>query len=160
MLMLHRHQPPVRNDYKKVQIVTKRQHKGLSLEELEGQNFFVIASKGKSFFNFNTYKTAKTYGCKNVPLHPDLVQLMKKWLKINSCEYILVDNNFNPLSSDQLSKRMGNVFYQYTGKRLGSTLLRHIYLSEKYQKFLKESEKDAEYMMHSVEMQKNYVKFD
>ncbi len=49
---------------------------------------------------------------------------------------------------------------EYTGKRLGSTLLRNIYLSEKYQEFLKQSEEDADKMMHSVEMQKNYVKYD
>lgn len=160
MLMLHRHQPPVRNDYKRIICIKQREHKQLSCDDMDGNNYFIICSKNKSFFNFNNYKTAKVYGTKNVALVPELHSLMKKWLKINTTGFLLVDSNFNALSTDQLSKRMGNIFMEYTGKRLGSTLLRNIYLSEKYQEFLKQSEEDADKMMHSVEMQKNYVKYD
>ena len=53
---------------------------------------------------------------------------------------------------------MTNAFKEYTGKNISSTLLRHIYLSEKYGETLKEMKKDADIMGHSMDMQKDYVK--
>ena len=44
------------------------------------------------------------------------------------------------------------------GRKLGSSLLRHSYLSHKYAAVNKEKKKDAEVMMHSLETQSEYVK--
>ena len=44
------------------------------------------------------------------------------------------------------------------GKALGSSILRHSYLSHKYQGVDEEKKKDAALMMHSVETQGDYVK--
>ena len=43
-------------------------------------------------------------------------------------------------------------------RRLGSSLLRHSYLSHKYGEEADEKEKDADLMMHSVAMQDGYIK--
>ena len=44
------------------------------------------------------------------------------------------------------------------GKTLGSSILRHSYLSHKYQGVDEEKKKDAALMMHSVATQGDYVK--
>jgi hypothetical protein len=44
------------------------------------------------------------------------------------------------------------------GKNVGSSMLRHIYLSDKYN--IKEMKEDAEKMGHTVEQQRDYMKTD
>jgi hypothetical protein len=44
------------------------------------------------------------------------------------------------------------------GKNIGSSMLRHIYLSEKYN--IDEMKKDADQMGHSLSLQKEYMKSD
>jgi hypothetical protein len=46
------------------------------------------------------------------------------------------------------------------GKKVGSSLLRHIYLSSKYGDTLAEMKKDSAAMGHSLEVQKTYIKND
>jgi len=43
-------------------------------------------------------------------------------------------------------------------KKIGSSLLRHIYLTDKYGDKLKEQKKSAENMAHSLKTQKEYIK--
>jgi hypothetical protein len=43
------------------------------------------------------------------------------------------------------------------GKGVGSSALRHIYITEKYGKVEEEKAKDAEAMAHSVGQQKDYI---
>ena len=44
---------------------------------------------------------------------------------------------------------------EFDGKAIGSSLIRHMYLSSKYADTLKEMEKDAEIMGHSTSTQQN-----
>ena len=62
------------------------------------------------------------------------------------------------LGSNGITKSLAKVGLQRLGKRLGSSLLRHSYLSHKYSKTSEEKEKDADLMMHSVAMQDGYIK--
>jgi hypothetical protein len=64
------------------------------------------------------------------------------------------------LTSNELTKIFGAVSTREIGKRLGSSLLRHIYLSSKYGDEVSEKEKDADLMMHSLAMQDGYIKTD
>ena len=43
-------------------------------------------------------------------------------------------------------------------KKIGSSMLRHFYLSEKYFDKVKEMADDAKNMSHSLSMQKDYIK--
>jgi hypothetical protein len=43
------------------------------------------------------------------------------------------------------------------GKKVGSSMLRHIYLTDKYKNVLEEQKKDAEDMGHSTGEQKEYI---
>jgi hypothetical protein len=46
------------------------------------------------------------------------------------------------------------------GKKIGSSMLRHIYLSDKYKDQNEEMKKDAEAMGHSLDLQRAYIKKD
>jgi hypothetical protein len=46
------------------------------------------------------------------------------------------------------------------GKNVGSSMLRHIYLSSKYGDVKNEQAKDSKAMSHSIGMQKDYIKTD
>jgi hypothetical protein len=46
------------------------------------------------------------------------------------------------------------------GKKIGSSMLRHIYISDKYKDVMEEQQKDAANMGHSVELQREYFKKD
>ena len=63
-----------------------------------------------------------------------------------------------PLDSNGITKTLGRVGQREKGKTLGSSILRHSYLSHKYHSVAQEKQKDAALMMHSVETQGDYIK--
>jgi integrase len=159
LMSLYRYLPPVRNDYEKMSIITQKEYRKLSEEDKKESNYLVKKmSDNTLYFVLNEYKTKKKYGEKKIFIQPNLASLIRKWLKINQSGYLFVDSKLNPLSSNKITKYLTNVFKEYTGKNISSTLLRHIYLSEKYGETIKEMKKDADIMGHSVNMQKDYVK--
>jgi len=56
--------------------------------------------------------------------------------------------------SNDITKTLNKVF----GKAIGSSMLRHIFLTDKYSTIFKTAKIDAEKMGHSTEEQKNYIK--
>ena len=54
-------------------------------------------------------------------------------------------------------KANGSIIYK-DNKAIGSSMLRHIFLTDKYGDTLEQAEKDAKEMAHSSGMQKDYIK--
>ena len=63
--------------------------------------------KNKMFFN--SYKTAKTYGCQHIDIPKILQSILKKWININPTRTLLFDVNMNPLSSVKLNQRINKI---------------------------------------------------
>ena len=59
---------------------------------------------------FNSYKTAKTYGQQEITAPPELLKILRKWIKINPTEYLLFDNNKQQLSNVKLNQRLNKIF--------------------------------------------------
>ena len=74
-------------------------------------------------------------------------------LKKNATFKFLVSSDGTPITAVNAITRILNKIFE---KRVGSSMLRHIFLSTKYD--IKEMEKDANAMGHSVEEQKKYMK--
>lgn len=117
-------------------------------------------------FIFNKYKTAKKYGTQKVaipdteeaPLFSTLLTYLKhhplyKTAKGKTPVPFLINNKSEPLTAVNAITRILN---KVLGKKVGSSMLRHIFLSDKYD--IKEMEEDARAMGHSVEEQKKYMK--
>jgi hypothetical protein len=56
--------------------------------------------------------------------------------------------------SNDITKLLNKVF----GKNIGSSMLRHIFLTDKYGDIFKASKEDSETMAHSLGEQRSYVK--
>ena len=82
--------------------------------------------------------------------------ILKKWLKVNPSDYVLISSNNKPLSSSQITRMLNDVF----GKKVSVNMLRHIYLTNYYKDVppIKDMEKIAGKMGHSVKTALEYVK--
>jgi integrase len=111
----------------------------------------------KKQFIFNNYKTDKTYGQQIVDIPTELFELIKKYLKYkkDGDNYLLVKFNGNKLTSDNSITRLLNKIF---GKNISSSMLRHIYLTNRFKDVNKEMQDTALKMGHSVFQQKDYIK--
>jgi hypothetical protein len=107
-------------------------------------------------FYFNKYKTAKTYGLQTLDVPQQLNTLLKKWVKLNSNDYMLYSTNDNKLSSPQINRILNEAF----GKAISTNMLRHIYLTDRYKDIpaIAKMEDLAQSMGHSVSTAMEYVK--
>jgi hypothetical protein len=109
-----------------------------------------------SKFYYNKYKTAKTYGLQTLDVPKQLNTLIKKWIKLNSNDYMLYSTNGNKLSSPQINRILNEAF----GKAISTNLLRHIYLTEQYKNVpaIADMQELAQSMGHSSAQAMEYVK--
>jgi integrase len=158
VLSLYTDIAPRRNqDYMDMFVIKK-----WSDEMPKDKNYLDLTTKQ---FIFNKYKTAKTYGTQKESI-PDteekpLLRLLDLYLKYHPLNKpkvkefkFLVAYDGSPLNSVNAITRMLNKIF---GKKVGSSMLRHIYLTGKYGNELDEMKKDAEAMGHSVNQQKDYI---
>jgi integrase len=107
---------------------------------------------------FNSYKTAKTYGQQEITVPPELLKILKKWIRINPTDYLLFDSNKQKLSNVKLNQRLNKIFGD---KKVGVNQLRHTFLSDKYQSTIKANSdmaKDMADMGSSTIQEKIYIK--
>ena len=111
----------------------------------------------KNKLNFNSYKTASTYGLQSVELPKALKSILVKWVKHNPTDYLLFDNNLNKLSNVKLNQRLNKMF----GKKASTNQMRHTYMSNKYKNTsgeMKMMDKDFTAMGSSMAQHMVYVK--
>ena len=108
---------------------------------------------------FNSYKTAKTYQRQEIPIPPELIKILNKWIKVNPTEYLLFDTNSKKLTNVKITQRLNKIF----GKKASVNQMRHTYLSDKYQdtiKLNKEMADDMKAMGSSRSQEAIYIKKD
>lgn len=110
----------------------------------------------KSKFHFVTYKTAKTYGEQTVEMPRKLRMLLTKWMRINPSDHLLVNMDYTRMQTSRLTRELNAIF----GKNISTSLLRNIYVTEKFGHMpkLTDMEDVAEKMAHDVSMQMKYIK--
>lgn len=111
----------------------------------------------KGHFIFNKYKTAKFYNEQVVPIPKGLKVILTKWIKINKNEWLICDHYGNKMTNVKLSQRLNKIF---DGIKISTSMLRHIYLTDKLKDVpkLEELEQLANDMGHSLKEQLEYVK--
>ena len=158
ILSLYVYNPPRRNkDYQIMDIVFER-----TPELDKSRNYLDLTNKQ---FVFNDYKTSSKYGTQIVPISEELWSALKiyfkfhplfpKKLKKDIDIPFLVYHNKSPLNKVNSITRILNKLFD---KAIGSSMLRHIYLTGKYGGVLDEQKKDASNMAHSESQQKEYIK--
>tara|TARA_R110000803_G_scaffold85103_2_gene151384 strand:- start:203 stop:1117 length:915 start_codon:yes stop_codon:yes gene_type:complete len=118
----------------------------------EGVNYYLV---DKSVIVLSNYKTSAKYGTINIELdfkiHTLLRSLIKKKIDINN-NYLITKQNGNAFSKTEFSNLIVKFFKQKSGKNIGVTALRRVYLT-KYTEVKQEMKADAEQMCHSVAVQ-------
>lgn len=153
--LLYTELPPVRLDYSNMFVIHEKDYKKLKDKD---KNFLVLVSRNKKYFSLGSYKTEDKYGVHIIEIPPVINTTINKFLQHNDSGYFLTNTQRTVLSDNGLTKMLNRVFAD-TGKKISSTMIRHIYLSEKYDARQDEMEKDSKAMLHSVATQQNiYVK--
>ena len=156
ILGLYTLQPPRRNiDYLNMFIINNAYN-----AETYGtaKNFIDLVNKT---FVLNNYKTAGTYKTQIIPINDELFNIIKLYIKFRGLKEsnipFLVDYEENPiLESNALTAKLNNIF---DGHKIGSSMLRKMYLTNKYSDVMNEMKEDASAMGTSVGVaQTNYIK--
>lgn len=118
----------------------------------------------KKEFIFNNYKTSKKLGQVLMPINDALFEVLETYFKyhpffkkLNSKNsiYLLVNYDGGELGNiNDITKRLNKVM----DKKISSSMIRHIYLSQKYGATLAEMKNDSYQMSHNLQTQKDYIK--
>jgi hypothetical protein len=156
VLSLYTEVQPRRNqDYLNMVVVKKW---GEQMEDT--RNYLDLAT---NHFVFNKYKTQKTYGQQKIAVPPTLMSIINLYLKFHplnkgiktkSGEYsfLVLPDGSSMKALNSITRILNRIF----GKKVGSSMLRHSFLSSKYD--IDGMTNDASKMAHSVEEQKKYMR--
>ena len=110
----------------------------------------------KKQFVFNVYKTAKTYNQDIMDVNETLQKILVKYIKdfrLEDEEFLLYPDDKERKSSSIITKDLNRIF----GKNVGSSMLRHAYITSELGPKIKELKEVAKDMGHSTDMQSDYV---
>jgi hypothetical protein len=96
-----------------------------------GDNYMTIKKSGRKkvpIFVFNRYKNSSRLGPQEIEIPLSLKNLVSKWIDKNPYEYLIVNGKGNHITQSKINDMLNDIF----GKRIGSSMLRHIYLTKKY----------------------------
>jgi hypothetical protein len=161
VLSLYCLQRPRRNkDYQDMMIVKK--HPPVSGENVEPDKVNYLDLAGNRFI-FNNYKTQKKYHSQEIKILPELREILDVYLKYHptfkktkGAVPLLVNYQGQPYTSNN---DMTRLLYKVFNKKIGCSMLRHIFLTDKYKNVMDEMKEDTKEMGTSVEMMKDqYIK--
>lgn len=152
VIHLYTELPPLRNDYALTRIVKIQTNKSVVNDIDIKENYINMSDKTLVLQN---YKTAKTYGTKVITIPTTLLNVIKRFEKfkkkyIVTHDFMLLNTtDLKPMSRNSLTKTLNKIFYP---KKISSTILRKVYLSNKYpiQHSMEEMAKDAQIMGHDI----------
>lgn len=149
VLCLYTMIPPRRNaDYQEMVIVENIPEK----QEKE-MNYYGMTPKE---FIFNNYKTSIHYGQQKLEVPADLAEVLDKYSLVipgKPFKYMICKPNGEKLTySNSITRIMNRIFK----KNVSSSMLRHIFLTSKYD--VDDMQKTADAMGHSLAEQREYLK--
>ena len=156
---------PLRNDFADMRIIDNKECK--KLNDDDDDNYLAILPKNKKQFILNDFKNKKKIGKKKLDITPSLNKIINLWLKHNKSGYYLVKTDRKtPMNPNNITKYLNKLFVKKTGKKIGSSLIRHIVISKltENEPTIEEEEKKEKDIenkfLHSKEMNKLYRKID
>jgi hypothetical protein len=161
ILALYVYNPPRRNlDYQIMNVIKKYD------ESYSSDKNYLSFDDNK--FIFNVFKTAKKEGQVKTDINEELKKIInqyfkfhplirnKKLIKSSNIPFLVYYNGKELDSVNAITRILNKCF----DKNIGSSMIRHIYLTNKYGEDNKEKMKDAKAMSHTVDTQKTYIKDD
>ena len=152
-------QIPSRNDFATIKVITQREYQKIKKDTLEEN--YLVQDRDKYYFIINRWKTKKNDDDRRrIDVPNDIKKVLKLLIRKQPEDYLFTNKNGSPLRRNGLTKYLQGIFKKFypEKKGVGSSMLRHIYLTSKYGEVKKEMEKDAELLAHSPAQQKHYIK--
>jgi hypothetical protein len=151
LLCLYTEIPPRRNaDYLLMDVVEE-----LTPDLPKNRNYLVLKDR---HLVFNSYKTSKKYGTQTLDIPPELSHSILDYLEhhphIQRKVFPLFVNTYG--TPYKTSAFITHTLNRMFGRKIGPSMLRHIYLSHKYD--IGDMERTAEAMGHSVSEQRDYLR--
>ena len=139
-------------------------YKGPAKDLPTDKNWLVLSSSGKpQQFIYNIYKTSKKHGQQTEPVPEALADILGRYLSRHPSKAaprarshmmkLLVKQDGTAINQPNAITRLLNKVF---GKRVSVNILRHSYLSSKYD--LSEMQEDAEAMGHTIDTQREYLR--
>ena len=114
------------------------------------KNYLYVKGRNKKYFIINQQKSKKFRGkTQNILINSKLNKVLNIWLKYNKSGNLLLDSLGKQMNGNQLTKAL-NVIFEDTGKKISSSMLRKIWLSDTYGETLTKMEESANAMGHST----------
>ena len=144
---------PQRNHFADLMFVSRNHAK-----DEEDTNYIFKGRQGWRIL-LNDYKTRGRPGKLKPPVElsmkPAMSRLLNRYvnaLKLEHGDPVFTTSTGNKLTKNAYSKRLITIFKKYTGKTVGSQLLRNIYVSDKWSSLpVKELRETAHEMVHGLE---------
>lgn len=156
VLSLYVYIPPRRNkDWMLCDVIKKN-----TPELSKDRNYLDLTDKT---FIFNVYKTSKKYNTQVIKIPDELMYIINHYLQYHPLYTKKLPNPipflvyFNKTALDKvnsITRLLNKVFH----KAIGSSMIRHIFLTQKYGDIVDEQKEDAYKMAHSEAQQKDYIK--
>lgn len=89
---------------------------------------YLLKKGKKTFFVFNQYKNSGRIGPQTIDIPNSLRNIIVKWSEKNQFDYLLVNSLGKTIGQSKLNDYLNQIF----NKRIGSSMLRHIYLTHKF----------------------------
>ena len=121
----------VRNNVSDTRVLSQKEYDDLKEDERLGNNY-LIRTGNKFVFKLNKFKNVKRLGIKSIDIDDNINRLLTKFFKINkSGWFFTLSNATEPLTSNGITKVFNSIFAEYAdGKRLSSSMIRHISISD------------------------------
>jgi hypothetical protein len=150
LMAMYTEMPPIRLDYANLEVFID------SVPEGTKTNYVVLKDSG-SYVTINDYKTAKKHGPIKNALPESLTKRLKLYLAGHPEDKILF-----PGSSAVLGERITRLFKKYCGKAIGSSVLRHSYISDFLSRApsYRQCEELSHKMGHTVQLQTFYRRLE
>jgi integrase len=157
LLSLYTDIPARRNDYIGCIVVHNPRD-----AEAKDRNYLILPEKR---FVFNVYKTAKKYGAEeiNYGKYPVFQTYLDEYLsnhplkRSKSFALLVREDGLAWTQSNCITRKLNGIFKRYGFPQIGSSILRHIYITDKYGNISEGQRELAKEMGHSVGTQNLYA---
>ena len=144
---------PLRADFAPMGVVS-----ALDFNDEEKGNWLKIDDT-KAVIVLNEYKSFKKWGRQSFDVPEPLYHILWEWTQVhNPSGWLLVKENGEPYDEGNLSQRVIRVMTRLTGKECGISMIRHAFqtLMDKGEKSIKDKERLARLMLHTVSVAETY----
>lgn len=151
-------QIPSRNDFATIKVISPREYQKIKKDNLTEN--FLVTERDKYFFVINSWKTKKDENDRRrIEVPADIKKVLKLLISKQKGNYLFTNKNGTPLKRNGLTKYLQAIFHKFhPDKNVSSSMLRHIFLTEKYGKVKEELKKDQVLLAHSSSTQQQYIK--